>query len=453
MSLRLKINLLVLALALLYLAALVVQEVDATRRSVREEMTASNRVASQLLRRLGSIYEQAGPQAMLSFLSDLGRVRANDITLTDGGGKELYRSPPSTYKQGRSAPQWFEDRVRPVMQRQEFALAGTTLVVEADASRAILDGWDELVKLLGFGALAAFTVCGLAMWAVSRTLRPFPTILDGLAKLERGDYGARLPPLPGREAHTIGDAVNRMAAAVEDHVQVRLRAFEAERRLGETREFSRLVAQHTEAERRAIARELHDEMGQSVTAIRSLATALGQRLAPNDAQGGATATLIADEAARLYDAMHGIIPRLTPLTLDSLGLADTVADLVNQTREREPQIELLYEPSELPASLDPEAALAAYRVAQEALSNALRHGDAERIEITLGTRADGRLDVSVADDGRGLPDDWRKSGHYGLRGLADRVEALGGTIEIGANGASGVRVRATIPATQPEPRP
>lgn len=448
MSLRLKINLLVLALALLYLAALVVQEIDATRRSVREEMIASNRVASQLLRRLGSIYEQAGPQAMLSFLSELGRVRANDITLTDAGGKVLYSSPPSTYKQGRSAPRWFEERVQPVPQRQEFALAGTSLVVEADASRAILDGWDELMKLLGFGSLAALGVGALAMWLVARTLRPFPTILDGLAKLERGDYGARLPPLPGREAHAIGDAVNRMAAAVEDHVQVRLRAFEAERRLGESREFARLVAQHTEAERRAIARELHDEMGQSVTAIRSLATALGQRLAPKDAPGGATATLIADEAGRLYDAMHGIIPRLTPLTLDSLGLADTVADLVNQTREREPQIELLYEPHALPAALDAEAALAAYRVVQEALSNALRHGQAGRIDVKLGQRDDGRLEVVVADDGRGLPDDWQRTGHYGLRGLADRVESLGGTLEVGANVPSGVRVRATIPVME-----
>ena len=446
MSLRLKINLLVLALAAVFLTALVAQEIDATRRSVREEMVASNRVASQLLRRLGSIYEQAGPQAMLSFLSELGRVRANDITLTAPDGEVLYRSPSATYKQGRSAPERFAELVQPVPQRQEFKLGGATLVVEADASRAILDGWDELMALLAFGAIATVAASALVLWLVGRTLRPFPTLLDGLERLERGDYGARLPALPGREAHTIGEAINRMAAAVEDHVRVRLRALEAERRLTQTREFSRLVAQHTEAERRAIARELHDEMGQSVTAIRSLATALGQRLAKTDAQGAATATLVADEAGRLYDAMHGIIPRLTPLTLDSLGLADTLADLVQQTQAREPQVEIVFEPSELPAALDAEAALAAYRVVQEALTNALRHGQARRIDITAGS-VEGRIDVGVADDGRGLPADWQRAGHYGLRGLADRVEALGGDFEVSARTPHGVRVRATIPVT------
>ena len=228
---------------------------------------------------------------------------------------------------------------------------------------------------------------------------------------------------------------------------MRLRALEAERRLTQTREFSRLVAQHTEAERRAIARELHDELGQSVTAIRSLATALGQRLGSTDTQGAATATLIADEAGRLYDAMHGIIPRLTPITLDSLGLVDTLADLVQQTRKREPQVELHFEPRELPAALDPEAALAAYRVVQEALTNSLRHGQAQRIEIALRT-VDGQLEVCVDDDGRGLPDGWQRTGHYGLRGMAERVESLGGTFEVGANAPRGVRVRATIPVTE-----
>jgi two-component system sensor histidine kinase UhpB len=285
------------------------------------------------------------------------------------------------------------------------------------------------------------------MGLVAHTLRPFPTILAGLERLERGDYGARLPVLAGREARAIGDAINRMASAVEDHVQVRLRALEAERRLTQTREFSRLVAQHTEAERRAIARELHDELGQSVTAIRSLATALGQRLAPVDAEGSATAALVADEAGRLYDAMHGIIPRLTPLTLDSLGLVDTLADLVQQTRRREPHVALRFTPSELPSALGPEGALAAYRVVQEALTNALRHGQARCIDIALGSSA-GTLEVVVTDDGSGLPAAWQGSGRYGLRGLAERVESLGGTFEVGANRPHGVRLRATIPVTE-----
>ena len=92
MTLRLKINLIVLALSALFLGTLVWQEIDATRRSVQEEMLASNRVTTQLLRRLSVIYEQAGARAMQLFLSELGRVRANEITLVNAEGRELYRS-------------------------------------------------------------------------------------------------------------------------------------------------------------------------------------------------------------------------------------------------------------------------------------------------------------------------------------------------------------------------
>ncbi len=453
-GLRFRIQLALVLLMSLFVVALALQQVDGTRRSVNEEIVAGNRVAGQLLERVSWIYRSAGPGALLGFLGQLGRVRANEITLVDDNGHELYRSPPSPYKQGRVAPGWFAELVTPPAQRKVIHLPGGVLTVEADASRAILDGWDDLLRLGGLAVVALVLLNGLLFWFVGRTLRPFTTIVRGLARLEGGDYAARLPALRGREAASIGLAVNRMAAAVEDQLQARLQAYEAERSLAESRELARQIELHTERERREMARELHDELGQSVTAIRSLAQSLAHRMAPDaaqaDAAGHQIAGLISSEAARLYDAMHSLVPRLTPLALDSLGLGDALIDLVDAAQQRAAQPHITLQLGVLPAALSQERALAAYRVVQEALNNALRHAGAREIVIEVDSATAGILAIRVRDDGHGLPADWQRPGHYGLRGLRERVRGLGGELTVLNRGHAtdaehGALVAATLP--------
>jgi two-component system sensor histidine kinase UhpB len=477
-SLRLRVNLIVATLMGLFVAALFWLHVDDTRRSVHEEISGGNRVASQLLQRVSWVYTQRGAIGLKDFLTQLGRVRANDITLTDATGQQLYRSPPSPYKAGRAAPAWFSDLVAPPLQRQEIVFAGGRLVVEADPSRAILDGWDDLWKLAAVSASVLLVLNLGVFWLVGRTLAPLGRIEAALARIQTGDWRSRLPPLPGREAASMGAAVNRMADALQGQLDEQKRAWTAERSLVESRELAWQIEQHMEAERREIARELHDELGQSVTAIRSLAASLVQRL-PADvslgqaeqahrAQNRELAALIGAEASRLDDAMHGLIPRLAPLTLDAAGLVDALADLVDGARQREPQrqISLTLDapdervrtaaaphpgdlaaapeqaheqaheqtrtcpPAYLPEGLSSELTLTAYRVAQEGLNNALRHSGASRIELSLGRQGD-RLFVQALDNGQGLAGDPAAGGRYGLRGLRERVSALGGEMTLG----------------------
>jgi len=100
MSLRLKINLIVAALTLVFTATMIALQLRSMRESVHEEVVAANRVAAQLLQRTVWRYAAQGGPAMLAFLQGIGRVRSNDITLLDTQGRELYRSPPATYKAG-----------------------------------------------------------------------------------------------------------------------------------------------------------------------------------------------------------------------------------------------------------------------------------------------------------------------------------------------------------------
>jgi two-component system sensor histidine kinase UhpB len=445
MKLRTRLNLVVAGLTAAFVIVLISAEIQATRSSIREEIEAANRVASQLLGRLALIYSsEGGPQLVLPFLQQLGHVRANDLLLTSVDGQILYRSPPPTYKAGEEAPAWFRRLMSPAPAKYTFTLpGGVELTVAANSSRAVLDAWDDLTHLLILASAMLVVFNALAFWSVERALAPFPIITDGLQRVQRGDLAFRLPPLRGLEASAIGAAFNRMAQAVQDKVQAERKVHEAETRLDERREMALLVEQRVEEERRLIAHELHDEFGQSVTAIRSLAMAIAAQGGARDPATGEAARLISDEAARLYDAMHGLIPRLMPLSLDTLGLADTLENLVRDWQRRNPAISLSLE-HDLSAPLGPSVTLAIYRVVQEGLINALRHAQAARVAINVESDAQ-RVVVTVTDDGIGMASQGTQPGHFGLRGLAERVAHLGGHFAISACEPHGVRLCAQIP--------
>jgi two-component system sensor histidine kinase UhpB len=446
-KLRTHINLIVACLSAAFIVLMLVVEIDRTRLAVREEIAAANVVATQLLSRVAQTYERDGPLSLLIFLKYLGRVRANEITLLDPQGDVVYRSPAATYKAGRAAPEWFARMLLPATAPRVFPLdGGAQLIVEANASRAILDGWDEFVELLWVGGAAFLFVNLLVFWLVGRALAPLPVIASGLKRIEEGDLSYRLPDMPGREAALIGAAFNRMALAVEQKWHAEREAREAQARLEERRELSQLIEQRLDEERRSIARELHDEFAQSVTAIRTLAVAILGRHQTDKATLEAAQT-IADEAARLYDAMHSLIPRLAPIELDTLGLAETLQGLVHEWQKRHPTIKLTLQ-QQLPPQLGSSIALTVYRVVQEALLNALRHAQPSHVAVTIESSAD-RILISIVDDGVGLPADWSRPGSFGIRGLRERVAALNGQLRVANRTTGGVELTAEIPLVEP----
>jgi two-component system sensor histidine kinase UhpB len=445
MTLRLKINLIVGALTVLFMAAVLALQLRSMRDSVHEEVVAANRVANQLLDRTAWRYAAQGTPAMLNFLQGIGRIRSNDVTLYDAQGNELYRSPPSPYKAGRDAPAWFEALIAPPPAVQAIAFPDGKLEVRANASRAAVDAWDYVVLLAGSAAALLVVVNALVFWLVGRTLSPFGQIVGALNELQGGRFDVALPPLPGREAGAIGAAFNRMVGELQGHIETERRAVRAEAQLSDSRELTRWIDHHIEQERRMIARELHDELGQSVTAMRSMALSIAQRTAGSDPQSAQAARVIADESSRLYDAMHGIIPRLTPLVLDNFGLADALNDLVERSRRSHASVAIDMQVALGTARVPAEAALTLYRAAQEGITNALRHGQASRIVLDVAGSADA-VRLTLRDDGVGLPPQGLpRSGHYGLRWLAERVESLHGTLALDPVEPHGAQLAVRLP--------
>src|ERR1700722_1583927 len=150
MKLRTRLNLVVAGMAAVFVAVIFNQELQNTRSSVREEIEAANGVASQLLGLLALIYSHTGgTRVVLEFLQQLGHIRANDVVLRTPAGEILYTSPPPTYKAGHEAPAWFTHLITPQTARHIYPLpGGAQLVVQAQASRAIVDAWDDITQLL-----------------------------------------------------------------------------------------------------------------------------------------------------------------------------------------------------------------------------------------------------------------------------------------------------------------
>ncbi len=443
MSLRLKINLIFSALTILVFSILITVEVTATRNSVREEMEASGRIASQLLARISSFYAVQDLPDLVAFLRATGRVRANDITLHDNAGDLLYQSPPSPYKAGRDAPRWYTKLVAPQESVQVIELNGARLSVKTNPTRAVLDGWDNLRDIL-FAQAILFVMADLLIFLlVGRWLAPLEKIERGLREIEQGDHHVRLPALPGKEAGQMGRAFNRMAQAVEDNILVRQSSAEAQARLVTQREFTQLLHGRIEEERAALALELHDELGQSLTAMRSIAKSIMQHPDIVGSPLERSAQMLFETAGMTSDAMHRMIPRLRPIQLEGMGLVDAVRDLLTATQQKHPELKIELQVDGTIPVLSEALELSAYRIVQEALTNVVRHAQATRAQISLATDKDG-LKLCISDNGKGA-ETLKREGHYGVRGMQERAESHGGQVVFQSNAPAGLTVVVSLP--------
>ncbi len=456
MSLRLQINLIVTALMVLFSAGLIGLQIENTRRSVREEVFGANTVALQLLSRMNwndSASGARGPSGIegaTTYLRRLGRVRANEIVVYGEDGTLLYRSPPSLYKVGREAPQWYARLVSLPMKAEAIQLPNGRITLQADPSRATLDGWDDLRPMLWIVLTGFMLSNALVYTLIGRATRPLRLIVSGLRQMEDGAYETRLPELSGREGRQIGRAFNAMARSVQGGVVARLQAQQATQALAANRELTQLIQTRIEQERGAIARELHDELGQQVTAIKSVGLAIARAAAGQDGPIEHSAQLVVSCADEIYAGVHRLISQLRPLALDRFGLRDALQDLLGDWRMRYPETGFTLTLNGPLDGLGQDLSTSVYRIVQEAVNNALRHAHGSRIEVSVQSTAH-HLQLEVADNGLGRVGLFQTPGHFGVLGMRERAQALHGSFHLDQIEPLGVRVRVSLPLNgQPE---
>ena len=447
MSLRLQVNLIITALMAIFASVLIGLQIDNTRRSVHEEVVGANVVATQLLSRMQWVYGSSGLAGMAEFLNQVGRIRANEVELRDDQNNLIFSSPPSAYKVGREAPGWYTNIVAPPLAPKIISLPTGRLVLQADASRAVLDGWDDLRRMLWM-VLAGFIVGNALVYALmGRALQPLHKVVQGLRDMAGGDYGTRLTDLSGREGRQICAAFNHMAQSVQESTEAKRQAREATLALAENRELTQIIQNRIELERGAISRELHDELGQQVTAIKSMSLVIARRAAGNDPSIEKSARLVMNCADQIYDGMHRLISKLRPLALDHFGLHDALRDLLGECQLQHPDLVVNASLPESLDALDDALATAVFRILQEAVNNALRHSQAKQLDVRL-LASEESLQLEVVDDGVGQVTLFPHAGHFGVSGMRERAQTLGGSFQLTQVNPTGVRIQVNLPISR-----
>jgi len=235
----------------------------------------------------------------------------------------------------------------------------------------------------------------------------------------------------------------KMTSGFADSLQASMQAVRAAD--AEKRRLLQRVTTAVEDERKAIALEIHDELNATLIAVRLEAQQIAVLA---DGAGGAAAAPIRDKAQAivrlalgLYNSGRTLVRRLRPEMLDMLGLQGALEEMVRQVGSSHPACRFALQAEGDFAGLDGEAAISAYRIVQESLSNIVKHARAGTARVAVARRG-GALHIAVEDDGVGF-DPARTAAGVGLAGMRERVQALGGTFAMDC--ASGTRLAITLP--------
>lgn len=316
-------------------------------------------------------------------------------------------------------------------------------MVTPDSSRSVLDAWDELGRFALF-TLGFFVLLNIAVFRVlGRTLQPLKDVVAAMSAMEQGQYSVRLKHYDTPEFNAIAHSFNSMASTLEV-------ALTTERELEQSRKLTQLIHSKLEDERRAIARELHDELGQCVTAIKTIGTAIANR-SDNSVQEETrrNAQTIVEVASHIYDVVHSMIRQLRPSALDHLGLSDAVSELVSQYQTQHPKLRVTLTTSGDISGFDEQFNITVYRVVQECLTNVVKHASADNVTVVL-TLLPEQLEIRVSDDGKGLSSEFPEGRRFGILGIKERVHALDGDVstESGPDGGTLIVARLPIAASR-----
>ncbi|MGH2978944.1 MAG: HAMP domain-containing sensor histidine kinase [Solirubrobacterales bacterium] len=301
-------------------------------------------------------------------------------------------------------------------------VTATTVLSLSPARLPFPDSLDNLLVLLG--GLALLLIVNLLL--MRRAWQPLERLTRLMQSVDPLKPGKRIPVYGGgSEVVELAASFNRMLDRIES----------------ERLDYGRRTLAAQEDERRRVARELHDEIGQTLTAL-MLQLGSTVRHAPVDIKEGlADAT---ETARATVESLHRILRELRPEALDDLGLPSALATLADRVEERTGLLVSVELDDHLPP-LAPEEELVVYRVAQESLTNVIKHARASRAKLSLLAEAGG-VSLAVRDDGQGM--NGAPAGN-GIRGMRERALLVGASLEIEPAVPNGLEVRLAIPI---EPR-
>ncbi|RLA22773.1 MAG: hypothetical protein DRQ61_05555 [Gammaproteobacteria bacterium] len=418
MSLRFRLNLIITVICLIALLLGSAITIINARQSVFEEISSSLALAQQLI----------GQEGVSSVHSDLDKVRHLRVAVIDG--QQQYQLPLRVGLEGE-VPELFVQFVRPSSEQLSLWFEAEendqSIRLVADPADEIREAWREALVFISLLLLLTLLISVCVFVVIGRALRPVDKILSAFIEIEKGDYQKRLESFNLPEFARIAEGFNQMSRMLA-HSE------------GENRRLNKKVLEASENERRYLARELHDEMGQSLTAIKALSASVKQSAAVDEV----SLNKISAICDHLFEVVRNRMRQLTPPLLTEFGLHEALKELVEQWQgeskvvlEISPSVDLLLE----------KEAIHIYRVIQESLTNILKHSRAGEVRISLKKVEDDKavfVVLSIEDDGVGFNPKQLEWGS-GLAGIKERAESLGGTLSIDSTLGEGMRLSVSLP--------
>ena len=566
MTLRLRLNILISMIMMLFIIVLSIVLILASKQSIEEGVEGANKVTLQLLDSviMSSVQNPEWGDThivMQRFLEDLGHVRSNRISLYDLQGNLLYKSPPSTYRLNTSPPAWFVRFLAPPPDVSSRLIRFGRLILETNPVGTIKEAWVEMSRLFYIAIIFLVALNIFVYFLLGKWLQPINPMLRAIEKMGSGMLDIRLPQFQLPEFNSISNNFNKMGSSLEENIKENQRlasiaeqtadaiimhdknlkisfwnhsaetifgykrsevigksaglivpeklkkefldnlsnikkrqsinnyetkrltkkgdlidvsisasplidkktkkvvgdivsmrdisekilAKQSQKELRQNRELTAIIQGHIEDERRSLARELHDELGQYVSAVKIFAQNIINRSKGKDKDIEESALSVTSAANQIYDGMHSIIRQLRPGSLDNLGLSETIKDMASNWRSQHPSIHIDLFVGKNLDHLGEAININIYRIIQEAMNNCLKHAKAHNISINLDHK-DKYLTLIFNDDGVGFDTNLlTKSKQFGLIGMKERVKSLSGMFSIKSTPTKGTLINISIP--------
>ena len=566
MTLRLRLNILISMIMMLFIIVLSIVLILASKQSIEEGVEGANKVTLQLLDSviMSSVQNPEWGDThivMQRFLEDLGHVRSNRISLYDLQGNLLYKSPPSTYRLNTSPPAWFVRFLAPPPDVSSRLIRFGRLILETNPVGTIKEAWVEMSRLFYIAIIFLVALNIFVYFLLGKWLQPINPMLRAIEKMGSGMLDIRLPQFQLPEFNSISNNFNKMGSSLEENIKENQRlasiaeqtadaiimhdknlkisfwnhsaetifgykrsevigksaglivpeklkkefldnlsnikkrqsinnyetkrltkkgdlidvsisasplidkktkkvvgdivsmrdisekilAKKSQKELRQNRELTAIIQGHIEDERRSLARELHDELGQYVSAVKIFAQNIINRSKGKDKDIEESALSVTSAANQIYDGMHSIIRQLRPGSLDNLGLSETIKDMASNWRSQHPSIQIDLFVGKNLDHLGEAININIYRIIQEAMNNCLKHARAHNISINLDHK-DKYLTLIFNDDGVGFDTNLlTKSKQFGLIGMQERVKSLSGMFSIKSIPTKGTLINISIP--------
>lgn len=334
-------------------------------------------------------------------------------------------------------------------------LMGFSLSLMEDAIRKSRNRGITIAAIEIFLTVIVTVLIGLGL------TRRLAILADAAAKVEAGDYSVTVPTETDDEVGKTALAFNRMVAEVSSRTkQLKQAEAKTQNLFNENRMLVHASLLIQEEERKNIARELHDEMGQCLTAIQADAELIrdisqhrneaGRGDQSNDNQDVdgrivTSATAIMDVSSRVYNVVHSMMHRLRPSILDNLGLVEALKDEIDAWNGRHPETHCDFNYSGNLNELDEHTNIMLYRIVQESLTNITKHAKADFVSVTINQHGK-QLHLIIKDNGKGADvSSVGKNKGLGLIGMRERVETINGSFEIISSSEKGFLIHITVP--------